>query len=135
STAATAEPVLPAPRRALNARARIVAWMMLAVAVAPAANFLISTRVLFSRVDANMTEDLEQQASTMRKFAASSTDPLKGRPFTRVDALFDSYLIANLPSDQEAFFYVVDNKLGKRGPGTPPVRLDADPAFVANVIQ
>ena len=47
--------------------------------------------------------------------------------------MLDRWLQSNLPDSSEGFFTVVDGRAYHRSQGSPPARLDTDPAFIAKI--
>lgn len=119
-------------RTHFSARARILAWILLVVMLASLVTVLITGRVLFSMVDARATAELAHEAEKFHAFA-NSGDPATGLPFDSPDELLDSYLTHSVPESSETLFSLIGGSPHLRSRGTPPVRLDADPVFVAAV--
>lgn len=119
-------------RFAPSARARIVGWSMLLVAIALAGSVLVSAQVLLSRVDAILTAELEHEGDKLRSYAASP-DPRTDAPFSDVADLLTGFLSDNLPETNETFFTVIDGVADRRSPQPPLARLDLDPDVVARV--
>lgn len=117
------------PATPLTARARIVGWMTLLVALALAASVVGATQVLAERADAMATDSLTHRATGFRAFAESAV----GRSHSSVDALLTDYLVTTAPTAGATAFTLVDGVPGRRSSGTPPARLDTDPAFLTRV--
>lgn len=116
-------------RHGLTARARILGWILLIVAVAIVAIVVITGRSAFTRVDAQMNAELVHETEKFRAFA-SKPDPSTGREFFTVRELLTSHLQHNLPEHTETFFSIIDGTPDRRSVGDPRVRLDADAEFV-----
>lgn len=116
----------PGPSRRWSARARIVGWLMLLVAVILAANLLVATRVLQARADDRIGDELTHEYDKLEAFIEQSAGA-----HARVDDLLTAYLGTAVPDDSEAYFTVVDGRPDRRSGNDPPVRLDADAEFVA----
>ncbi|SFN30493.1 HAMP domain-containing histidine kinase [Actinomadura madurae] len=120
-------------RRGLSARARIVGWMLLLVALALGGSVSVTWSVLSARLDDRIAAELGHEAEKLREYAHNGADPATGRPVRDVRALLTGYLGHNLPDDGETFFTVVDGRADRRSPYPPPARLDHDAAFIARV--
>jgi signal transduction histidine kinase len=114
-----------------SARARIVGWCVLLVALALAVSVVIAGEVLLARAQGRLTEELTHEGDKLRAFAARAVDPRTGQPFSTVDDLLTGFLRDNLPDPDETFFSVVDARASRRSPEPPLARLDTDPAVVA----
>ncbi|WP_207939002.1 sensor histidine kinase [Actinomadura darangshiensis] len=135
-TATTTEPAPRARlRRGPTARARIVGWMLLLVALALGAAVFLTWSVQSARLDDRINAELGHEAAKLREFARAGVDPATGRPVSGVRALLTAYLGHNLPDDHESFFSVVDGRADRRSPYPPPARLDHDAAFVARATR
>lgn len=116
-------------RRGLSARARILAWILLIVTIAAVAIVVLTGSTLISRVNAQTNTELSHEVAKFRAFAADPEAGAGGDTST-VSGLLTSYLWHNLPDRSEALFSIVNGKADRRTVGDPPVRLDADAAFV-----
>jgi signal transduction histidine kinase len=113
-------------RPVVSARVRIIGWMVGVLALALAALVFLTWQVLAARADASADDELTHEANKFRAFVASPA----AASFTRPQDLLDRWLQSNLPDDSEAFFTIIDGHEFHRSQGTPPARLDTDPAFV-----
>jgi signal transduction histidine kinase len=113
----------------VTARARIVGWMLLLVAVALAGSVAATWEALSARADGLADSEMTHEANKFQTYARSAD----ARRFGRVDALLQSWVEDNLPDSYETFFSVVDGRPGVRSRRDPPARLDTDPAFLAKV--
>jgi signal transduction histidine kinase len=112
-------------------RARIVAWFIGVLAVTTVALVLVTYEVLLIRLDQRIDTELQQEAAELRRLAAGR-DPATGEPFgTRVDRIFDVFLLRNVPSPNEALITFVGGQPYKRSAVVVPYRLDEDPELVA----
>ncbi|GAA1806310.1 HAMP domain-containing sensor histidine kinase [Actinomadura chokoriensis] len=119
----------------VSARARIVGWMLLLVALALAGSVFATWSVLSARLDDRINEELGHEAAKLREYARGGVDPATGRPVRDVRTLLTAYLAQNLPDGHESFFSVVGGRADRRSPYPPPARLDHDAAFVARVAR
>jgi signal transduction histidine kinase len=113
----------------LSARARIVGWMLLLVALALGGSVFVTWSVQSARLDERLNEELGHEAAKLREYAQS------GVQARDVRTLLTTYLAQNLPDDEETFFTVVDGRADRRSPYPPPARLDRDAAFVARAAR
>ena len=112
-------------------RARIVAWFIGVLAVTTVALVFVTYEVLLIRLDQRIDAELQQEAAEIRRLAAGR-DPATGEPFgTRVDRIFDVFLLRNIPSPNEALITFVAGQPYKRSAVVVPYRLDQDPELVA----
>jgi len=115
----------------ISARARIVGWCVLLVALALGISVLVAGRVLLARGDNRLSDELVHEGDKLRAYAVSSVDPRTGQPFSTVDGMLTGFLRDNLPDTDETFFSVVDGRADHRSSQRPLARLDTDPAVVA----
>src|SRR5918999_28988 len=112
-------------------RARIVAWFIGVLAVMTVALVLVTYEVLLIRLDQRIDTELQQEAAELRRLA-DGRDPATGEPFgTRVDRIFDVFLLRNIPSPNEALITFLGGQPYKRSAVVVPYRLDEDPELVA----
>lgn len=116
----------------MTARTRILAWILLIVAVAVLVMVMVTGRSLINRVHSAARSEVIHEATKFREFA-DRPDPETGEPFTSVEALLTSYLVHNLAEPDEMFISIVDGLVDRRSAGEPPVRLDLDSGFVERV--
>ncbi|MEV8374703.1 HAMP domain-containing sensor histidine kinase [Kribbella sp. NPDC056861] len=113
----------------ISARLRIISWMLGVLALALVAVVFATWQVLATRADSAADKELGHEATKFRTYAASPAAAAYRTPET----LLEHYLQLNLPNDSETFFSIVDGRPYRRGHGSPPARLDLDPAFVKRV--
>lgn len=114
-----------------SARARIVGWCVLLVALALAASVLIAGRVLLTRADDRLITELAHEGDKLRAYAGRTVDPRTGQPFSSARGLITGFLRDNLPDPDETFFSVVAGRADHRSPQEPLARLDTDEQVVA----
>ena len=119
-------------RRGLSVRTRIVGGILLIVTLAVAVIVVATGRSMFTRIDAAAAAELGHEAEKLRTFAAG-VDPDTGAAFASVPEMLRAYLSRAVPEADETLFSVVDGRAHLRSAGAPPVRLDRDAAFVADV--
>jgi two-component system, OmpR family, sensor kinase len=94
-------------RRSVSARARILGWYVLLLAVALVAALFLQRALLLRQavVDADLA--LDQEVSELRQLAGG-TDPATGEPFAGdVEAIFDVFLSRNVPLEGESVVTLV----------------------------
>lgn len=112
-------------------RARIVAWFVGMLALTTVALVVVTYEVLVIRLDQRIDEELQQEATELRRLAAGN-DPRTGEPFDRsVRRIFDVFLARNVPSRDETILTFVGGEPYKRARQVAQFRLDEDPALVA----
>ena len=95
-------------RRSVSARARILGWYVLLLAVALVAALLLQRALLLRQavVDADLA--LDQEAGELRQLAGG-VDPSTSEPFGGdVEAIFDVFLSRNVPLEGEGVVTLVD---------------------------
>lgn len=118
----------------MSARTRILAWIMLVLTIAVAVIVITTARAELARVKSRTDTELQHEVEKLRN-AAAKPNPTNGRPYASVKALMTDHLQSNLPERSEAFFSIIDGTADQRSVGTPPVRLDQDPDFVARAAE
>lgn len=116
----------------MSARARILAWVLLVVLLALAGSLLATRTVLHNQLDQRLDNEIAHETGKLRAFLASSDARPAGRPAT-VEAVLGRHLERNLPEKYETFFSIGDGAASRRSAIEPPVRLDTDPKFVAEL--
>jgi signal transduction histidine kinase len=116
-----------------STRARTVAVQVGLLLVALVVSVLVSRQVLLVQLDQRIDRELADEEAELRQLAGSGVDPSTGRPFDSVEPLMRTQLERTVPGRYETFFSVVDGVVVARSSDSPPVRLDADPEFVAAV--
>ena len=101
------------------------------LALATIVSELVAREVIYSRLDDQISQDLVQEASELRRLAAG-TDPATGEPFGEdVRRIFRVFFERNTPSRSEALLTFVDGEPFLRSRQVVPYRLDRDPELVA----
>lgn len=119
-------------RRGLSVRTRIVGGILLIVTLAVAVIVVATGRSMFTRIDSATAAELGHEAEKLRTFAVG-VDPDTGAAFASVPEMLRAYLSRAVPEADETLFSVVDGRAHLRSAGSPPVRLDRDAAFIAEV--
>lgn len=109
---------------AISARARILGWILILVALAVGASIVVARSILIARLDERLDRELAQEVSKLRSFAGE----YRGR--RNVDALLSRYLREKVPDHNETFFTIVDGKAARRVAHDTPARLDTDAGLV-----
>ncbi|CAM3754456.1 HAMP domain-containing histidine kinase [Nocardiopsis gilva] len=114
--------------RALPARARIMAWVLLLMTTVLLLVNVVTWQALRAEVDDRVDRALTQEADEFQEFAAIGTDPSTGRRFADVDTLFRTHLSGQHPDRNEIIFGYVDKAAGATVP-TGRVRQGQEPLF------
>jgi len=103
-----------------SARIRLIASMLLLLAVATLASVLALRELLLARVGERVDSALEQEVREFRRLSEAGRDPRTGRPFGGdVQAIFDVFLARNVPTPGEDFYAFVDGRLFRTTDSTP----------------
>jgi two-component system, OmpR family, sensor kinase len=95
-------------RRTVSARARILGWYVLLLAVALVAALLLQRALLLRQASVDADLSLDQEVSELRQLAGG-VDPATGEPFAGdVEAIFDVFLSRNVPLEGEGILTLVD---------------------------
>lgn len=108
----------------ISARARILGWMLLLVALAVGASIVIGRSVLIAQLDERLNRELAQEVSKFRAFAGAYRGP------GEVGVLLTRYLRQKVPDHNEWFFSIVDGRASRRLAADTPARLDTDRGLV-----
>jgi signal transduction histidine kinase len=112
-------------------RTRILLVFVGLLAVATLASVFVAREVLYLRLDERIDDELNQEASELRRLAAS-VDPSTDRPLgENVRRLFTTYFERNTPSRGEALLTFVDGSPFLRSRQVESFRLDEDPALTS----
>lgn len=112
----------------LDFRTRVLGTFVALVAGALALGLVFQRQVLLDRLERRVDADLVQERDELAALA-TGTDPKTGEPFGGdVQAIFDTFLVRNVPVPGESFFTFLD---GVPYVSTPaPARLDRDAVLV-----
>jgi two-component system, OmpR family, sensor kinase len=109
----------------------VVAYVALLAAALLVANVVVR-QALLNRLDRTVEAALTQEAEELRRLV-DGTDPATGEPFgDDVEALFDTFLRRNVPSDSEAFYTLVGDEPFLTS-FEPPAPLLSDPSVLERV--
>ena len=108
----------------ISARARILGWMLVLVALAVGASIVVARSVLIARLDERLDRELAQEVSKFRDFAGEYEGPAD------VGVLLARYLREKVPDHNETFFSIVDGRAARRVAAPTPARIDTDRALV-----
>ena len=99
------------PRRSPSARARILGWYVILLALSLLAALLLQRAFLLVRVSHTADEALDQAVAELRQLAGG-LNPATGEPFgTDAAAVFDLFLDRNVPFEDEAVVTIVEGRL------------------------
>ena len=117
----------PPHRVGWSVRTRITAGVALLVTVALAGAGLIVYVVELGRIDGSVQREVEQELDEFGRLNNNGIDPDTGEPFESVDALLRTFLLRNVPDDDELLVGWVGD-----GPKvwSPRDALVDDPAFL-----
>jgi signal transduction histidine kinase len=111
---------LPRARRAKRwlgatrgARFRIVGSYVLLLGVSAVFLTFSLRQILLIRLDAQISEALQQEVLELDRLLADGQNPLTAKPFASLDELFNVYFLRNVPSNEEATFAFIDGELHK----------------------
>ena len=111
-------------------RVRVLGSLAALMVIAAIGGLLLQRVVLLRGLDQDVTASLEQEREELETLAQGN-DPLSGQPFGGdVEAIFDTFLRRNVPEEGEVYIALVDGAAYRTTPGAP-LRLDADPEWVA----
>ena len=123
---------LPGRWALASIRVRILVGFVGMLALATIASVLVAREVIYSRLDDQISQELVQEASELRRLA-TGTDPATGEPFgDDVRRIFRVYFERNTPSRAEALLTFVDGEPFLRSRQVVPYRLHRDPELVAH---
>jgi hypothetical protein len=111
----------------LSARARILGWMLVLVALAVGTSIVVARSVLIERLDERLDRELAQEVGKFRDFAADYGGP------SDVDVLLRRYLEQKVPDHNETFFSIVEGRAARRVAAETPARVDANRDLVARL--
>ncbi len=114
-----------------GARARIVGSYVLLLAVSAVLLTFALRQILLIRLDAQITEALQQETLELDRLLADGQNPLTAQPFDSLDELFHVYFLRNVPSNEEATFAFIDGTLHRKNVDRFPID-DVPLTVVAN---
>ncbi|ROO89199.1 signal transduction histidine kinase [Actinocorallia herbida] len=109
----------------MSAHSRIVAWVLLVVALALTVAGSATWSLLVNRLDARVAEELANEAEKLRTFAA------KAGPVTDVRSLLYDYLSLTAPDRHETYVSVVNGKVDQFTGRPSDGELKIDDALIA----
>jgi two-component system, OmpR family, sensor kinase len=127
---------VPVHRRfTVSVRVRILAWVLVVVALAMAVSGVATYTVLIARLDEQIDERLSQEVTEFRTLADRGIDPDTRLSLSRssVDRLFRVALERHAPARDEAVFGVVSGGGVLRTSATARARIYDDPVFLARL--
>lgn len=127
----TSPPAPGRPRWVASARLRIVGWQLLLVLVALAASVTLTHQILLTRLDERIDRELTQEIDELRALAGTGVNPETGGPFTDARQILLVNLARNIPDRNETMLALVNGVPDARSAQEPALRLDTNPAAVA----
>ena len=109
-----------------SARSRILASYLVLLLFSTVLGTVALRQVLLARAGERVDDALVQETEEFRRLAEDGRDPRTGRPFGNdVRAIFDVFLLRNVPGEREAFYtYVAGNfHRDAYAPGLPTIRV------------
>ncbi len=98
--------------------------MLLLVAISTAASIVTLRMVSLYQIERSVEADLRRAIDELEVLAGGN-DPSTGEAFgTDVEAIFSTFLAANIPGEYETYVTFVDGERFLRSVDSPPVRLD-----------
>ena len=98
---------------------------MLLLACALAVAIVVTRQVQLGRLDREINRELAQEVEELRVLAAEGIDPQTGQPLgENVARILDTYLERNVPSDNEAFYTIVNGQPYRRSFNAPAELVD-----------
>jgi two-component system, OmpR family, sensor kinase len=98
-------------RRVSSARARILGWYVLLLAVALGAALIIQRSFLIGQVVAEADAGLDQEVAELRQLIEVGVDPDTGEPFGGdLGRVFETFLQRNVPLEGEGIFTVLNGE-------------------------
>lgn len=102
------------PRLRLGFRARVIGFAGVTTIGALAIGLLLGRAVLLERLDRDVAAALDQEVREMRELSRGN-DPETAQPFAdNVAALFNTFLVRNIPGPGEAYLTFVEGRLHNR---------------------
>src|ERR687895_2430274 len=94
-----------------SARARILASYLIPLLFSTAVGTIVLREVLLARAGERVDDALVQEIEEFRKLADIGRNPETAEPFgDDVRAIFDVFLVRNIPAEAEAFYTYVDGE-------------------------
>jgi signal transduction histidine kinase len=120
--------LVAARRQLASIRVRIVVGYIVLLAVGLAVAIIVTRQVQHARADREIEREQAQEMEELGRLAGGR-DPQTGEPFgDDVEAIFTTFLDRNVPSDDEAFYTIVDGRPFEFSSASPP--LFDDPQFL-----
>jgi two-component system OmpR family sensor kinase len=106
----------PARRPSFAVRTRIAASVAVGSAVALGAAGLVVFTLETGRIQDQIVEHVEQEVAELAALQRDGIDPETGGPFTSVSRLLDTFLVRNVPDDDEMLVGYWDDRFVERTP-------------------
>jgi two-component system, OmpR family, sensor kinase len=112
---------------ARSARTRILASYVILLAASALVSTFAIRQILLIRLDDRVQDAGAQEVQELEQLLAVGRDPATGRPFDSPKALFDAFLVRNVPGSEEALLTFVGGRIHKFKLGQFPIdRLPAE---------
>jgi two-component system, OmpR family, sensor kinase len=122
-----------------SARARILASYLILLLFSTVVSIVALREVLLARAGERVDDALVQETEEFRRLARDGRDPRTSEPFGNdVRALFEVFLLRNVPGEREAFYTYVDGDLHdtRFAPGLQPLKIaEIDALALSNTAQ
>ncbi|HEY8581732.1 MAG TPA: HAMP domain-containing protein, partial [Capillimicrobium sp.] len=110
-------------RLLFSARTRVVAALVVLLALSTAASTIALRQVLLARADERVDAALTQEVGEFRRLVRDGRDPRDGTPFGRnLLAIFDVFISRNVPGEQEVIYTFLGDRLHRSSRGREPDR-------------
>lgn len=119
-------------RPRVNARGRILGWFLVIVAAALLLTLVLVSESLFAVSRQAVSEELEHEIAKFRAYASQAMNQATGDAYDDPADLLRDYLAGAVTEPQEGMFSVVDGRPGFRTRNEISIRLDKDPAVIAD---
>jgi two-component system, OmpR family, sensor kinase len=109
------------PRRLLaGARTRVLLAFVVLLALSTVASTLALRQILLARAGERVDDALVQEIDEFRRLVRQGVDPRTGKPFgTDVQALFDVFLMRNVPGEGETILAFIGDRLHRATDSAP----------------
>ncbi|WP_245533789.1 sensor histidine kinase [Corynebacterium lubricantis] len=100
-----------APNRRSSLRFRVVTWTTLVVFLTLCVVVILTRAFSIGQVIDNANRAVEQEAEEFNRFASEGLDPATGAPFASSQALIETYLSRQIPTDDEVLLGFVGGQM------------------------
>lgn len=120
-------------RSRLSVRGRLMIAVGLIVAAALVGAGTALYIVESARINRQVTESIDREVATFRTFQKQKNDPSTDRPYTSVESLLESFLVTNLPAQDEVLWGYFPGPDSPEFSGTPDTALKHSTALASAV--